>query len=255
MARKGTGRWVARAGATGGGRTYRGQAPVRWYMGLVLICLLGLALIVYSRYERQHPGSAGQPMVGTHWYAALSVDICGKQSSLAANPTSKPTPGITTDGSGVITIAPTSGADAGANATLGRFVQTYRGLKLSSSELKLPSTTTYRNGGTCPTGTRDAHKRAYVRVQEWPSYYGTGASHPVTVSDPSSLKFANTQLITVAYVPTGASIPKPGSDAITAMLDLLYPPSTTTTTTTPSTTTTTTATPSSTSASTTTTKP
>jgi hypothetical protein len=228
-------------------------------MSLVLICLLGLALIVYSRYERQHPGSTGQPTIGTRWYAALSVDICGKQSSLAANPTSKPTPGITTDGAGVIAIAPTRGADAGANATLGRFVQSYRGLKLSSSELKLPGTTTYQNGGTCPAGTPDAHKRAYVRVQEWPSYYGTGASHPVTVSDPSSLKLANTQLITVAYVPTGASIPKPGSEAITAMLDLLYPPTTTTTTpsttTAPSTTTTTTATPSSTNASTTTTKP
>ena len=160
MARKGTGRWVARAGATGGGRTYRGQAPVRWYMSLVLICLLGVALIVYSRYERQHPVSTGQPTIGTHWYAALSVDICGKQSSLAANPTSKPTPGITTDGAGVITVAPARKADAGSNATLGRFVQTYHGLKLSSSELKLPGTTTYRNGGTCPAGTPDAHKRA-----------------------------------------------------------------------------------------------
>jgi hypothetical protein len=196
-------------------------------MSLVLICLLGVALIVYSRYERQHP-SATQPTVGTHWYAALALDVCGKQSSLAANPTSKATPGITTDGAGVITIAPTSKADAGANATLGRFVQTYRGLKLTSSELKLPGTTTYRNGGTCPAGTPDAHKRADVQVEAWSSNSASGA--PVTVSDPSSLKLAEGQLITIAYLPPGSSVPQPGAAAITAMHDLMVPPTTTTTT-------------------------
>ena len=59
MARGDTGKWVARAGATGGGRSYRGQRPMKWYASLAMICLLGVALIVYSRYERQHPAALG----------------------------------------------------------------------------------------------------------------------------------------------------------------------------------------------------
>ena len=255
MANKGTGRWVARAGATGGGRTYRGQAPTRWYMSLVLICLLGVALVVYSRYERQHPAGTVQPAVGTHWYAALAFDVCGNlQANLATNPATRVTPGILTDGDGVIRIEPTTKADAGANATLGRFVRSYPGLELTSSVLKLPGKSTYHNGDACPAGTPDAYKRADVRVQVWSSFSGTGSNHPVTVSDPSSLKLANDQLITVAFVPPGASIEKPSAETITAMLDLISPP-TTTTTTVPSTSITSTPSTSTTTPSTTTTKP
>ena len=256
MANRGTGRWVARAGATGGGRTYRGTAPTRWYAILVLICLLGVALVVYSRYERQHPAAAAQPVAGkTHWYAALALDVCGDlQSNLPANPSSKANPGIKTAGDGVIRIEPTSKADAGANATLGRFVQSYPGLELTSSTLKLPEKGTYHNGDTCPAGTPDANKRADVRVEMWSSFSGAGSNNPVTVSDPSSLRLANDQLITVAFVPPGASVKKPSAQTITTMLDLISP-STTTTTTTPSTSTTSTSSTSTIPASTTTTKP
>src|SRR5579872_5403234 len=139
MAGRGTGRWVARAAATGGGRTYRGQAPVRWYASLALICVLGIALVVYSRYELQHPAGATQPAVGTHWYAALAFDICGKlQPDLPSNPTTKVLPGISTAGDGVIHIQPASKADAGNNATLGRFVQSYTGLEITSTKIKIP---------------------------------------------------------------------------------------------------------------------
>ena len=231
MANKGTGRWVARAAATGGGRTYRGQAPTRWYMSLVLICLVGVALVVYSRYEHQHPSSGFQPVVGTHWYAALAFDVCGAQSTLPANPTTKTSPGIKTEGDGVIRVEPTSKVDAGANATLGRFVQSYRGLELTSSTLKLPGKGTYHNGDTCPAGTSNAHRRADVQVQMWPSFSGAGSNHPVMVSDPSTLRLTNDQLITVAFLPPGASIQKPSAQTITNMLNLISPPSTTTTTT------------------------
>jgi hypothetical protein len=255
MANKGTGRWVARAGATGGGRTYRGQAPTRWYMSLALICLLGVSLVVYSRYERQHPVGTVQPAVGTHWYAALAFDVCGNlQANLPTTPATKATPGIKTDGDGVIRVEPTTKVDAGANATLGRFVQSYPGLELTSSALKLPGKSTYHNGDTCPAGTPDAHKRADVRVQVWSSFSGAGSNHPVTVSDPSSLKLANDQLITVAFVPPGASIKKPSAETIVTMLDLISPP-TTTTTTAPSTSITSTPSVSTTVPSTTTTKP
>ena len=75
MARGDTGKWVTRAASTGGGRSYRGQMPVKWYGTLFLIVLVGVVSIVYSRYERENPTLGTPPTVGnTHWYASLAVD-------------------------------------------------------------------------------------------------------------------------------------------------------------------------------------
>ena len=72
-------RWVERAATTGGGRTYRGQMPVNWYASLLLICLVGLGLIGFSRYQNTHRtvSSAGPPTTSQVWHAALGIDVCG----------------------------------------------------------------------------------------------------------------------------------------------------------------------------------
>ena len=212
--------WVARAAATGGGRTYRGQMPVRWYGSLFLIALLGVTLVIYSRYERQHPPAAVQPAVGTHWFAALAVDICGKtEANLPANPNeATAAPGIHTAGDGVIEISPSKAADAGDHATLGRFVQLYPHLVLTGTSVGLPGKPTYVNGQKCPAGTPDAGRRANVHVKVWPSFTPPGSDHPFQPSDPSSLKLADGQLITISFVPDGASIPKPPPSVITTLL-------------------------------------
>ena len=49
MARSSTGKSVARAAATGGGTTYRGQMPVNWYAALVIIVVVGIASVVLAR--------------------------------------------------------------------------------------------------------------------------------------------------------------------------------------------------------------
>jgi len=220
MARRDTGKWVQRAASTGGGRTYRGQMPVKWYGSLALICLLGVAAVVYSRYERQHPAGGTPPAVNTHWYAALAFDVCGALApGLPANPNaSVPAPGIRTDGTGVVQIAPTASQDAGNNATLARFVQLYPHLKLTSSTLQLPGGRLYRNGQSCPSGTPDAGRPGSVEIKVWSSFSGPGSLHPVTFSDPAAVKFGDGQLITVAFVPSGASVPKPSSQTIVALL-------------------------------------
>ncbi|HVA03426.1 MAG TPA: hypothetical protein VMU64_06710 [Acidimicrobiales bacterium] len=219
MARGDTGKWVARAGATGGGRSYRGQRPMKWYSSLAMICLLGVALIVYSRYERQHPAPSVQPAIGAHWYQALGFDVCGKPApNLPANPNAakSPIPGIRTDGDGVIQVAPTTAKDAGNNATLARFVTTYPKLQLTTNSLQIPGAPKYTNGEKCPTGTRDAGKVAELQIKVWPSFTPPGSNNPTVSHDPTAIKLADGQLITVAFVPSGASIPKPSS--ITAML-------------------------------------
>lgn len=225
MARKQTGKWVARAAATGGSRSYRGQRPVKWYSSLVLICILGVALIWYSRYERQHPSSTGQPAVGTTWVAAFDFDICGTvEPALPANPGVKGQgPGLTTDGDDVIHIAPHAASEAGANATLGRFASDYRGMVLTSTQVRYPGKTsagptvgrTFTLGEKCPAGTKYAGKKGEVVVDQWPTPTTT---KPVPVGDPPNLRLNDEQEITIAYLPKGASVPRPPGKAVTAML-------------------------------------
>jgi predicted pyridoxine 5'-phosphate oxidase superfamily flavin-nucleotide-binding protein len=193
--------------------------PVKWYSSLVLICLLGVALVVYSRYERQHPAPAVQPAIGAHWFQALGFDVCGTvQPNLPGNPNASvaPIPGIRTDGDGVIQVAPTTTKDSGNNATLARFVALYPRLVLTPSAVQLPGKPKYVNGQTCPAGSPDAGKHGQVEIKMWPSFASPGSNNPVVVHDPGAIKLADEQLITVAFVPSGASVPKPSS--ITALL-------------------------------------
>ena len=332
MPRSSSGRWVARAGATGGGRTYRGQAPVNWYMALVLIVILGLGSIVFARYEYERGKQADTipPTTKTTWFAGYSIDVCGKQlSPLAENETDVTKQSFFTTGSGVIVIRPRSTADAGPGAVVGKFVKGYSGLGLTSTSLTVPAslvkkkrtssttttttstttapapltsttastaapsttgsgatsttsagstgstskvrkahkpsttttkpskksttttkpskkvtplkekpaTVTYRNGESCPAGTKDAGKKADVVETYWKNAFAA-TQKPVTVpGNPATLLFSSNQLITIGFVPPGTKLPKPSSAVVKALLAASAPP-TTTTTTAPATTTT-----------------
>jgi hypothetical protein len=235
MARRDAGKYVTRAGSTGGGGKYRGQMPIKWYGSLFLVVLLGVVSIVYSRYERQHPGLGAEPTVNnTHWYASLALDVCGTiQPDLATNPNSTSNPGLHTDGDGVIRIEPTKAADAGANATLARFVADYPKFGLTSTSLTVPGSKKLSNGDTCPKKSPDAGQAGKVQIKVWPSSQAPGANEPITTTDPTSVKLATGQLITVAFVPSGKNIPKPSATTITTMLQSISTAGTTTTTTAP----------------------
>ncbi len=228
-----TGKWVARAGSTGGGRTYRGQTPVNWYAGVILIVVLGVLSVVFARYEYQHPSSSANvpPTVGTVWHAALAIDVCGQMEAPLPASTNASTVGISTSGQGVVVIAPTTAAEAGDNATLGRFVLGYKGLELTSNSLRYPGQPLYTNGQTCPSGTPDHGKQGAVQTTTWPNF-STKTGTSVT-SDPTELKLANAQLITVGYVPVGAALPKAPESTISALVASLSQTTTSTTTTSP----------------------
>jgi hypothetical protein len=312
MPRSSSGKWVARAGATGGGRTYRGQVPANWYAVLVLIVILGIGSVVFARYEYQNPKSTADtvaPTKGTEWFSAMVFDVCGTQSTLASNEVDPTKQSFITTGDGVIVIDPKKTADAGDNAVLAKLLASYTGLSLTSTEIKLPptalasstptssttttttapassstttsttaasSTTTsttaassgsklrskktktkskktskattakkttakvYKNGGTCPAGTKDAGKKGVVKAVYWRSAFASKAK-PVTVKgEPSSIKFLDDQLITIGFVPAGTALPKPNGTVVTALLNASTGASSTTTTTAASGTTTTT---------------
>jgi hypothetical protein len=229
MASNSTGKWVERAATTGGGRTYRGQMPVNWYASLAVICIVGLLLVAFSRYERTHAtaSSSGPPTTSQTWYAALGIDICGKvEPNLPAN---KAGTGLVANGDGVLTIAPKTSADSGANATLGKFVSGYKGLELSSSSLQYPGKSTMTNGDVCAKGTPDAGKPGVVIVVSWSSFESKGHGTE-TSGAPQDLKFANGQLITMAFVPATATVPKPPALAIQQLITSVTQGSTTSTT-------------------------
>lgn len=248
MARSSSGKSVARAAATGGGATYRGQAPVNWYAALVVIVVLGVASVAFAKYNYNQSPTVVQPAVGTSWHAGLGFDICGTtQPALEASP-STATTGLTTSGSGVVVVAPKNASEAGTNATLGTFAKGYSGLTLTNTTLKLPSASVpeYKNGQRCAAGTPDAGKVGEVQARWWVLSTKTGKNNEIeetggaTTLSPADLRFVNRQLITVGFVPSGTALPKPPASTITALLQELAGGSTpvTTTTSVPATTTT-----------------
>ena len=242
MARSSSGKSVARAAATGGGATYRGQMPVNWYAALVVIVLVGLASVAVAKYHYNQSATSIEPAVGTTWHGAIAFDICGTvQPALAASPSSAST-GLTTTGEGVLLIAPKKSAEAGLNATVGKFASGYSGLTLTNTTLQYPGAKSveYKNGEKCPAGTPDAGKTGEVRARWWVLTTKTGKNgqleqtNGINTFKPADLKFVNRQLITVGFVPSGTTLPKPPASTITALLQVLsgtQPVATTTTTT------------------------
>ncbi len=227
MARSSSGRSVARAAATGGGATYRGQMPVNWYAALLVIVLIGLGSVAFAKYHYNQNPPVVEPAVGTTWHAGLAFDICGKtEAALAASPSTAKT-GLTTTGDGVLKIAPNSSSEAGNNATLGKFASGYVGLTLTNTSVKYPSSTLYKNGEKCAAGTPDAGKVGEVAARTWLLSTKTGANGEleqtggVTTVHPADLKFADRQLITVGFVPDNVTLPKPPASTITALLQVL----------------------------------
>lgn len=232
MASNSTGKWVERAATTGGGRTYRGQMPVNWYATLAIMCIVGFSLIGFSRYQRTHQtsSSSGPPTTQQTWYAALGIDVCGTmQANLPASTNTAKT-GLTADGNGLITVNPKNSSESGGNATLGKFVSGYKGLQLTGSTLQYPGKTLYANGDVCPKGTPDAGKPGVVIVDSW-NNFSSNAKGTETSGQPQDLLFANGQLITMAFVPATASVPKPPAQAITSLINSLQGNTSTTTTT------------------------
>jgi hypothetical protein len=240
MARSSSGKSVARAAATGGGTTYRGQMPVNWYAALVVIVLVGLASIAIAKYNYNQTAVAVEPTTTTTWHAALGFDICGTtEAALAASPTTATT-GLTSSGNGVLQIAPKNASEAGNNATLGKFAEGFTGLTLTNTSLKYPSAKVplYKNGDKCAAGTPDAGKVGEVQARWWVLTTKTGKNGELeeagglTTVKPADLKFVDRQLITVGFAPDNTSLPKPTS-AISPLLQVLsgtQPVATTTTT-------------------------
>jgi cell division septation protein DedD len=227
MARSNSGRSVARAAATGGGATYRGQMPINWYAALVVIVLVGLASVALAKYNYNRTAPAVEPTTNTTWHAALAFDICGTmEPALPASPAGGTT-GLTSAGSGVLVVAPRSDSEAGANATLGKFASGYTGLTLTNTTVQYPKGVLYQNPQRCAKGTPDAGKVGELRARWWVlSTQSAKNGQPqltggLNTVQPADLKFVNRQVVTVFYGPDNATIPQPPSSTVKALQQTL----------------------------------
>lgn len=179
-----------------------------------LIVLIGVVLVAFSRNERLHPSNAANgvsPTTTDHWQEAVAFDMCGTvEPTLPAN-TNESTAGIYTAGDGNIHVQPRNSSTTGHKATLGAFVGLYPGMSLSADEVQYPGKREYHNGDKCGS------KAGLVQVKVWDS--PTSTTGHVLSGDPGDLLLENGQLITIAFLPSGASIPKPPGADITNLLD------------------------------------
>jgi hypothetical protein len=199
MGKASTGKKVARAAGTGGGRTARGRRPWGWYSAIAVVSILGLLLIVVSRDDLKTARLTGHPKVGEHWHVAYGFNVCG--AFLPALAEDRDPLGIHTHntdgvGDGVIHIHPFTSKAAGVRATLGVFADT-TGTKLSRTEFKLPGQKAHKTGDKC--GEKKAEVRVSVNGKEY-----TG--------DPKKLRFTKDRSwVVVALLPPDVKIPQPPS--------------------------------------------
>lgn len=236
MAKSTSGKWVSRVGAAGGGKTYTKTRPGNFYGALFVIVVLGLALVVYSRYEYQNPvrpPAAAAPAIGSTLYAGLTIQSCGQYLPyLNTDPTYKG--GFTVQSSDVIKLTPASAADAGHNATLARFVIEYPGLVATSSTLGVPTATgianpktTYKNGQVCAKSSKYPGKKGRVVYAYWRTF---AQKKPLLTTNPASIHFTRELRVAMAFEPAGVTPRVPSATTTDQMVLATTTPPTTTTT-------------------------
>lgn len=215
MPRSSFARTVARAAASGGSKSYRAQRPRAWYALMTLIVVLGVGLIVYSRNQKNSSatGAAVAPTATDHWVSALGIDLCGSVQADLPPSANLTTVGLRTFGNGLIDINPgavsASAAYEGANATLGNFALNYSGFTLSNTSIQVPGKlpVLWSNGATC---NGPLHGKATLVAKVWSS---PTASPTIVSTNITAIRLENGEMITLAFVPSGAAIPEPTSKA------------------------------------------
>ena len=207
MGRASSSKKVARAASTGGGRTARGSRPLGWYAAIAVVTVLGIAGIVFSRAEYRQELAAGAdgtaPVANKdHWHAAYGIYACDE--FLPPLTDERDPKGIHSHGDGIIHIHPFVRSAAGRNATLEVFADAI-GLELEDDRLEVPGGETYNAGDDECDG-----KDAIVQVK---------VNDKLVTEEVASIKLNDGDLITIAFAPKGAELPKPPSAGDLSRLD------------------------------------
>ncbi len=166
-------------------------------MGAIVV--LGAVLIFFSSQGDQ--AEAESPLVGEHWHAAVGISVCGAfQPDLAD--VRGDLSGIHSHGDGLIHIHPKSTRYTGDGANLGIWA-TEVGLVLEDDVLQLPGGERLENGDDC------GGEPGVVQVKVWEGLADEqGRLHESAFADSDP---GNGSLVTIAFAPEGADLPKPPS--------------------------------------------
>jgi hypothetical protein len=192
---------VARAASTGGGRTARGRTPWAWYTGLTLVVLLGVWGVAASR-SHLNPKVA-HPNFQDHWHMAYGIYICNEFRPPMPQPAQLI--GLHTHTDGLIHVEPfVTGSilDRGDHVTLARFVEGETGFKLTSNEIQMPGGKLMKNGDQCDG------KPGKLTIRQWKD---ANSNDFKDFTNPKDVKITDGGAITMAFLPEGADIAKPGS--------------------------------------------
>lgn len=235
MAKSSLGKAVSRVGAAGGGRSYRKARPGGYYGILGLIVVLGLVSITYSRYERAHPyiTPTAFPAKNSTGYVGLAVDVCGTREPNLATGFFTGT-AFTQEIDNVILINPITAAESGSNhVTLAAYLAASKKIIFSANALSVPAgpktaAHTYDSGTVCPAGTLYHGKKAVPIIATW----ATAAQSSPTVGTATGIGLTQGELVTIAFVPEGATPFQPSALTVSTVLNDVSQLSSTTTTTT-----------------------
>ncbi len=204
MGKASSGKKVARAAAAGGGaRTGRSgtSGPWKWYALVALVAVLGVALIVTSRVDRQENiSNVGPPRPGDHWHVAYGINVCGAfqpELNIERDPQGIHTHAPEGQGDGIVHIHPFTTRASGKNATLGKFAEA-AGLELEDGRLTMPDGEVYADGeNSC------GNTPGFLRVK----YAGE-----IFTEDLADIQFTEDRsLLTIFYGAEDAEIPDPPS--------------------------------------------
>jgi hypothetical protein len=209
---------------------------MNFYGVIAIIVVLGLASVVWARYEYRNSSTAAAstslpPLVNTTVFSGLGLDVCGTlQPSLPA--TTKTTGPLLIGAKGVVKVAPTTKAEAGIHANVQNMAAAYPGMEATSTTFKLPATSTtsvvdLKNGDACPAGTPDAGKKGVVVVGYWSNF---ATKSPTLSTNPAAVRLTANSLVTLAFLPSGSTPLKPSTATSNAMLKAAQTGSTTPTT-------------------------
>lgn len=191
---------VARA-ARAGGKASADERKLGFPAAVLAVMVVGVGLVVFSRSERTSADVA--PTLDDHWHYAYGIYTCDTFAAdlVDAGPDEK---GIHTHEDGIIHIHPFSSAVTGNDATFGEFAD-MTGITLEDDSFTLPDGTTFKDGDDC------GGEKGRVVIARWPA--DDPDAEPVLFEDNfGDVKFAEDRgVITLAFLPEGAEVPRPPS--------------------------------------------
>ena len=210
---------VARLAQKGKGKKVRFQGGTLFPSVMVIVILVGVGLVAYSRQSA--PTNNAPPTINDHWHVSYGFYACDQQlEDLTGNKEEPLDPnyvkyGVHSHEDGVIHWHPTAFA-TGRRAKLGVFLDTY-GIKVDTKGIEFPSD---QNEGKSYSVATDKCKDesgkevdATVQVIVWESYDNPNSKKKY-ITDFDNIRIDKDQMaMMIAFAPADADIPLPASAA------------------------------------------